>query len=311
MVNQFGVLSAGTLLNGRYIIIEEDRFQQCFFRTEYTAFDRILGKRVRIAEYFWHENAVRKPDDSVVPINEESFRQGLNWFCKHIYYADHMPEGLPKLLEHFQANGTQYAVLEWRDSEWSISEWTIECPYDAQKMRSVEAAVNLLSGAMDELSRLHSAGFAFRWLNSDTIHMDIQTNKTYLSCFGNVALYPDANDDPIEDWRSEPRRGWMLYCEPMECFLRNKKLGPYSAVYSLCALLYVLSTGKVVPTAPSRMQESWRIPEGSFSTSVRAVLEKGLAIRPADRYQSVEELRWALQCAIRENDTSVTIPVYR
>ena len=298
MVDQFGVLSAGTLLNGRYMIVEEDRFQHCFFRVEYIGFDKITGKRVRIAEYFWHENAVRMPDDSVVPTDEESFRLGLNWFCKHIYYADHMPHGLPGLQEYFKANGTYYAVLEWRDSEWCLSEWMTEFPFETEKLTSIESAVELLSGAMEELSRLHSAGYVFRWLDDETIHMDINTRRTYLACFCNIGLFPDANDDPLEDWCSEPRRGWIRYCQPPESCMRKKQLGPYSAVYSLCAVLYVLITRKMVPAVPNRMLEDWHIPEDIFSPSVRNVLEKGLALQTGERYQSVEELRWALQCAI-------------
>ena len=307
MANRNGVLSVGTWLNNRYIIIEEDRFQHCLFRTEYIAFDRISGNRVRIAEYFWHENAVRQSDDSVRPMNEDSFRRGMNWFCKHIYYARNMPEGFPMLLEHFEANGTHYAVLEWRDSEWCLSEWMTEAPMEWHEMTSIEPVLELLSGALEELSRLHSAGYIFRWLDDETIHMDIETKRTYLACFGNIGLYPDANDDPIEDWSSEPRRGWMRYCQPPESCMRKKEMGPYSAVYTLCAIMYVVVTGEMIPPVENRMFEPWKMPEGRFPPAVHRVLEKGLALRSSDRYQSLEELRWALQCAIRKSRRERTV----
>lgn len=311
MTNAYGVLSVGTVLKNRYWILEMDRFQLFYFHTEYMAFDMVSKKTVRVAEFFCRDTAVRNPDDSVTVLKHDSFYAGLNWFQKHIYYAERMPEGFPKLLDHFQANGTQYAVLEWRDSEWSLSEWMHEMSFEMEKITSMKDAVELLSGAMEELSRLHSAGYSFRWLNEDTILMDPETKRTYLSCFCNIGLYPDTNEDPLEDIYSEPKRGWIRHCQPPECCMRRLRWGPWSAVYTLCAMLYFLVTKKSVPPVPERMLEGWSIPEGILWAPMRTVLEKGLALEPASRYQSVEELRWALRCAIREYETGVTIPVYR
>jgi len=300
MGNQYGVLTEGTVLNYRYFIFEADRFQHCYFHEQYIAFDRVSQKKVRIAEYFCHENAVRQPDDTVVPVDARSFQQGLQWFRKHVRYAAMMPAGMPKLLDRFQANGTEYAVLEWRDSEWDLVEFMSEFPMEFEKIKSIESALSFLSGAMEELSRLHSCGFVFRWLNVNTIHMDPETKRTYLSCFGNVGLYPDTNEDPLEDNFSEPRRRFQYGCEPGECFTRKKAFGPYSAVYTLCSLLCMLVTNTVVPAIPERVSDGWSVPTGFFTEPVRRVLNKGLSLRAEDRYQSVEELRWALLCAMRE-----------
>ena len=76
--------------------------------------------------------------------------------------------------------------------------------------------------------------------------------------------------------------------------MENGKIGPWTDVYALCATIYYACYGKLVPQALERLDQDTLtfdlpakepLPQYAVET-----LKKGLAIRAAERIQSVEEL---------------------
>jgi len=92
---------------------------------------------------------------------------------------------------------------------------------------------------------------------------------------------------------------------PPEQYQQGGGLGPWTDVYAMCATIYHCITAQVPPSAPARMlgdrDFEWSaIPE--LRSSMIRVLKKGTALRKADRYQSMTELRQALTSTGTGND---------
>lgn len=282
----YGALPRGTVLNNQYWI---EGAKDHYFHMEYEAIDLKNMQRVTVVEYFCREIAHRLEDGSIETWDGEEYRKGWEWFEKHIYYGMETCG----IYNPFRYNGTIYAVMKHK--KYITLEEFVRNNKSGQMM--LPAAVGLLNDAMDELSRLHSAGFVHRWLGMDTILWS--DGEIFLDCFGNVAKYPDRNDDPIADRGSEPRRFFALrypWCYPIEYMAEKQPLLPASAVYVLSAIITWLVSGQNPPTSMDRiMENTWKVPRNVWLTEpVCQVLEKGMAIRQADRYQSVEEFRWNL-----------------
>jgi len=84
---------------------------------------------------------------------------------------------------------------------------------------------------------------------------------------------------------------------PLEQYREHGNIGPWTDVYAMCATIFYCVRGKALPTAVERVS-GVRADFSAFSPAVAAVLEKGLAVRPEDRIQSMGELRAALKAAI-------------
>ena len=79
---------------------------------------------------------------------------------------------------------------------------------------------------------------------------------------------------------------------PFEQYQRNGRQGPWTDIYALTATLYRLLTGNLPVTAPDRVagtplpppsEKGAKLPPGLLG-----LLDKGLAIRPEQRYQTID-----------------------
>ena len=288
------VLPTGTMLKGRYRT--GTAVMEYFFIT-YDAVDTLRNYSVTVVEYFCNRVAWRPADDGItVEKFHKEFYNGYEWFQKQVRYASQMPDDLMHILDTFEENGTIYAVLE--QERGKLLETELQEP---DKIWDPEELLELLDGAMNMASRLHSAGFFHRWLGVDTIR--ICGGKSTIDCFGNVGRYPDKNNDPDMGLiSSEPvRRIFHRWEYPVEYYSAKREIAPYSAVYAFAAIFVRFLTQTEPETAIDRLTEnSTKLLHNNLPEPLRCVLEKAMAIRPADRYQTIEEFRWAMSYVINQ-----------
>ena len=85
---------------------------------------------------------------------------------------------------------------------------------------------------------------------------------------------------------------------PTEQYMTQGKLGPWTDVYAVCATIYRCLTGHVPVEAVYRVSDQGLKSISSYGIKVDQAWElnlmKGLAIKPEERYQDMDELHRAL-----------------
>ena len=99
-------------------------------------------------------------------------------------------------------------------------------------------------------------------------------------------------------YRDRPRDGSETFCVPVEEYLGGEMTGPWSDVYSICAVMYSLLTGRRPADAKARMRGELLEPPSRLGVSIGAnrerVIMKGLEILQKDRWQNGRKLYQAL-----------------
>ena len=98
--------------------------------------------------------------------------------------------------------------------------------------------------------------------------------------------------------RIRPKDGSETFCMPVEEYLGGDMIGPWSDVYSICAVIYALLTGQRPAEAKKRMRGEKLKPPSYLGAAIGAgreqALMKGLEIIQKDRWQNCRELYQAL-----------------
>ena len=113
-------------------------------------------------------------------------------------------------------------------------------------------------------------------------------------------------------YRNRPEDDSEMFCIPVEEYLGGELPGPWSDVYSICAVIYSMLTGRRPADVKARMRgEPLELPSRlgvSIGANRERALMKGLEIIQKDRWQNGQELYQAL--FEEENDTvTVIVPM--
>jgi serine/threonine protein kinase len=85
---------------------------------------------------------------------------------------------------------------------------------------------------------------------------------------------------------------------PLEQYSKTGRIGPWTDIYSVCAVLYMAATSMEVPKATERAQHDTLIPlkrkRPDLSQDLNDIIMKSLSVDLEERYQSVGELEKAL-----------------
>lgn len=288
-----------TVLNGKYLV--GDVLGRGGFGITYIGFDLSLESRVAIKEYYPSGAAMRREGESELYWSStykfrSSREDAKNYFLKEARKMARV-ENIPSVVrvrETFLANETAYIVMDYVEGE------TLKARLRREGAMTYTACYALLRPMMQDLCRIHRQG---------VIHRDISPDNIMIQRDGSIKLLDlgaakDLNKHSDEVSVPVGKNGYS----PMEQYLNNGSIGPWTDVYALCATIYYACYGVRVPQSLERLEQDtlrFDLPTREpIPPYVVEALRKGLAVRAADRTQSVDELLDQLE----EEQTTILRP---
>lgn len=292
------VLTAGTVLNDQYRI--ERVLGVGGFGITYAAVDTALDLQVAIKEYFPAEFGARDASLSVRPVSsqhEAVFQHCLRSFEREAQtLAQFRHPSIVRVLRVFAAHGTAYMVMEFERGQ-SLSEWL-----DGLGRRPTQAEIDrIVEPLLAALETLHAASF---------IHRDVAPDNILMREVGTPVLIDFGAARQVVAEASRNLTGIVKQgFSPPEQYALDKKLqGPWTDIYALGAILYLMVVGRKPQPAPERqlgieMATAVDAAEPGYRASFLAGIDKALAIQPSDRPQTLAALKQVLFDG-RTNDAS-------
>lgn len=261
------------------------------FGVTYLARDMRLDRLVAIKEYLPSEQCTRQLDRVTVRSHsgdkDAQFRYGLTRFLEEartLAKFENHPCIVP-ITDVAEANGTAYMVMSYQDG-MTLQDYLAthggRLPY--------KTAIEALMPVMDALREVHRHGLLHRDVSPDNIILTRQGHVKLLD-FG-AARY--AIGEQSQSLSVVLKHGYA----PIEQYQTRGKQGPWTDVYAVAATLYHCITGIRPLSAADRVSEddlqrpSASCPE--LSPSVERAVLMGMAVRAADRFQSVDAFQQAL-----------------
>jgi len=179
----------------------------------------------------------------------------------------------------------------------------------AEGPMEVERAINVMVPVCGALEEAHTQGI---------VHRDLKPENIFLTTQGGIADYPKVLDFGLAKvTEREMRPGSLILTQEGMVFgtpefmspeqARGEKLDGRSDIYSLGIIMYELLTGKLPFDASQPMEFiqkhikekpiplSTRAPNRVWPNGMWEVLDKALAKKPIDRFQTANELAQALR----------------
>lgn len=283
------VLPMGTRL-GEFEIV--DLIGEGGFGIVYLAYDHSLERHVALKEYMPSGLATRTTKMAVTvksQHNASTFTAGLKSFINEArLLAQFDSPSLVKVHRFWEGNGTAYMVMPYYQGI------TLKQALKERKIKPTEQWIRqLLADLFGAIETIHLVQCFHRDIAPDNILL-LENGRPLLLDFGaarrvigdltqclTVILKPGFA--PIEQYAD----------------IAGLRQGPWTDIYALAAVVYYLITGKAPPPAVARIVHDEMLPareagKGRYSASFLAVLDKALAVKPEQRYQSIAELRHAL-----------------
>ena len=262
------------------------------FGIVYLAEDHSLGRRVALKEYMPSSLAARSQGSQVNVKSEryvETFEAGRRSFVNEarlLAQFDH--PSLVKVYRFWEGNGTAYMVMPFYQGV------TLKQALKQMPSPPDEAWLKgLLAPVLDALEVMHAAQVFHRDIAPDNILL-LEGGRPLLLDFGaarrvitdmtqalTVILKPGYA--PVEQYAEMP----------------EMKQGAWTDIYALSAVIFFAIMGKTPPPSVGRIMNDSMVPlaqqaAGRYSDAFLRGVDRGLAVKPAQRPQTIAELRGLL-----------------
>lgn len=281
-------LPPGTILADRYLVGRV--LGVGGFGITYLGLELNLGLKIAIKEYMPSGMASRRINEQTVHVfggeTEGHYASGLNSFFDEartlVAFHDH--PGIVTVRDIFKQHNTAYIIMDYLDGG------TLK-DYLARKQRlSWEETQSVFTHVLDALREVHAKGL---------LHRDISPDNIFITRTGQIKLIDFGACRQVIGEVSKSLSVILKpgYAPPEQYFSKGKQ-GPWTDVYAVAASIYVALTGSLPPESMERLDED----SLSFPSRLGVVippgaeqaLVKGLAIKSADRYQTIAEFQEAL-----------------
>ena len=194
--------------------------------------------------------------------------------------ALHRVPGIVLVHDFLETNGTAYLVMELLAGQTLQERVARRGPLDATSVDK------LLPPLLDGLEQVHSAGFVHRDVKPANILLDDQGRPTLID-FG-------ASRAAVAGRSQAMTAVFTPGYAAVEQFTAAKQ-GPWTDIYGLAATLHFAVAGQPPPNAVDRILDDGYVPladgKRPFSPGLLAAIDAGLAVRAADRPQSIAAWR--------------------
>ena len=292
------LLPLKSIINERYCIAKA--MKRNGEGVTYAAYDLKLDKPVSVREFFPESIASRSFDElTVVPAagSESDFSSCRASFIE-LWTKLMRLKGLSALVtvtDVFQSNSTAYAVYE----ESELVNLNGYLNNTAEGYMTWEKARILFMPVLSTLGTLHTSG---------VLHRGINPKSFVFSKDGRLKLTDFCAEQArtlLSDIEPELFDGYT----PYEQYSANGNIGPWSDIYSFCAVIYRTLVGKDPIDAKVRAVEDKLMIPAKFAELIPSyvinALINGMQIMPEDRTQNIEQLRSNLSTVQRSFESSV------
>ena len=254
---------------------------------------------VAIKEYLPLEIAVRV-GSMVQPHSSQSsevFNEGLRRFLEEAkQLVEFKHPNVVRCRDFFRANSTAYLVMDFEDGT-PLSKLLLQRE-EQGKLLHEEEIKQIVLPLLDGLAEVHAHDVLHRDIKPANIFIRKSTEEPVLIDFG--AAKQGFSEHTKSVWAHT--QGYA----PMEQIEQDGKLGPWTDIYAVGAVMWRIVAGNNPPRAEDRMSAKLRrnddpmksavkLGEGRYSAALLKVIDKCLSLRENGRYQSVEKLGRALR----------------
>jgi predicted Ser/Thr protein kinase len=288
-------LDAGTMLAGRFElagVLGRGGFGIAYLATDTERRDECVIKELAPAGCVRLEDGVLKlaTDGSV---GAQRLRQRFLEEARVLSKLD-LPGVLP-VRAAFHENGTAYFA-----TAYLVDSSTLDRLIRQEGRLDAAGALDILFQLVETLGGVHRAGILHRDIKPSNILLDPK-GRTYLIDFG-----------AAREWHADSETSHTVLFTPgyapIEQLAERAQRGPATDIYALCATVYHMLVGEPPPRSTDRAAgtplPSLRRLRPDIEPAVIDAIEKGLALRYADRPQTVEDLQRLMSTSPDEGEVA-------
>lgn len=275
------------------------------FGITYKAIHEALQTRAAIKEYFPVEWSYRDRDEINVLANtqgglptsdvgeEACYSWGLERFLNEAQILAQVNHpGVVRVRDFFEANGTAYIVMDYEDGE------PLSQALQREKTLSESHIRRLLGDILPALDAVHTLGY---------LHRDIKPANLYRRADGRTILIDFGAARQALGRRSKSVTSvFSPGYSPIEQYLVDGKgYGPWTDIYAVGSVLYHCVAGLAPIEAPARvlddpLQRAEELAAGRYSQALLRLIDRAMAVRPNERFQTVAQMQAALEARVEE-----------